>query len=109
MLHTSMILYNKIVSIPIICTVIERHNNNDNDTQEFLKRVKKAAIYSFVDTIIVGGIAFFSSIAAIGYDDLLMNVKIAFISSVVTAGLSFFTGMRNKIKVDNEDITDTNA
>lgn len=97
-LHIGLILYNQIMKVPVICTMVY----GDNEIQEFFKRVKKAVIYSFIDTVIVGGIAFFSSIVAIGYDDLLVNVKVAFISSVVTAGLAFFTEMRNKIEINNK-------
>lgn len=101
MLHIGTIVYSRIVSIPTICTTI----NSDNDTGEFLKRVKNAAIYSFIDTVLVGGIVFFSSMVATGYDNLLVNVKISLISSVITAGLTFFTEMRNKIKTDDKDNT----
>lgn len=95
-----MMVYNRIVnnSDTIKC-------NNDtecDDSREFLKRVKNAAIYSLIDTIIVGGIAFFSSMVAIGYDNLLINVKIAFISSIVTAGLSFFSELKGKISDINK-------
>lgn len=102
MLYLGDILYNRIASIPIICTMIGPNNNlGDNDIQDFFKHIKRATIHSFADTICVGGIAFFSSLAAIGYNDLIVNIKIAFISSIVTAGLSFFTEMRNKINVAN--------
>lgn len=107
MLHTGMMIYNKIVSIPTICIMTKP----DSETQEFFRRVKKAAIYSMIDTIIVGGIAFFSSMIAIGYDDLFINTKIAFISSIVTAGLAFFTEMKSSISVildkEHDDKDDT--
>lgn len=83
------------MKVSVISTIVE----SNGEIQEFFKRVKKAAIYSSIDTVIVGGIAFFSSIVAIGYDDLLTNVKISFISSVVTAGLAFFTEMRSSVSM----------
>lgn len=107
MLHMGNIIYNRIIGISTVCATI----NNDNDIQKFLKRIKKAVLYTTIDTIIVGGIAFFSSMVAIGYDDLLTNAKIAFISSAVTAGLTFFTEMRSSVTIihdkerDDEDVT----
>lgn len=102
MLYLGDKLYNRIVSIPIICTMIGPNNNlGDNELQDFFRHIKSAAIHSFVDTIFVGGITFFSSLAAIGYNDLIVNIKIAFFSSVVTAGLSFFTEMKNRLNITN--------
>lgn len=107
MLHIGMVLYNRIVSIPTIYIMTKP----DSETREFFRKIKKAVIYSLIDTIIVGGIAFFSSMIAIGYDDLLVNIKIAFISSVVTAGLAFFTEMKSSVSVildkEHDDKDDT--
>jgi hypothetical protein len=114
MLHIGNIIYDRIVDVPTICTTDADNSkmlscNNDtecdndtNDTQDFIKRVNKAVLISFIDAVLIGGITFFSSMAAIGYDNLLVNVKIAFISSVVTAGLSFFTEIRDKISDTNK-------
>lgn len=93
-----------MINSSVICTVIKcGHDKN----QEFITKCKRAALRSAIDTVIVGGISFFSSLVAVGYVNLLVSIKIAFISSVVTAGLTFFTEMRNEInKIDNEDIND---
>ncbi len=37
-------------------------------------------------------------------DNLLMNIKISLISSVVIAGLTFFTEMRHKINYRNKKL-----
>ncbi len=84
-----------ILRIPTIGIAIQ---SGDTETEQLLLRFKRAAMYSFVDAILVGGVTFFSSMAVSGYDNLLMSIKIALISSVVTAGLTFFTEMRYKIK-----------
>lgn len=103
MLHIGMMVYSIIVNNS---DTIKCNNDTecDNETKDFIKKVKKAVIYSLIDMIIVGGIAFFSSMVAIGYNDLLMNIKIAFFSSIVTAGLTFFTEMRDKIRNNDQKV-----
>jgi len=65
--------------------------------KSLLKKYKKAASHSLVDTITVGGITFFSSMIAVGTDNLLLNIKMSFISSIMAAGLSLFTNIRSEI------------
>jgi hypothetical protein len=65
--------------------------------KSLLKRCKKAASHSLADTITIGGITFFSSMMAIGTDNLLLNVKISFISLIIAAGLAFLTDIRSEI------------
>lgn len=102
MLYLGTTLYNRIMKIPIVCIVVSSDNKvlsvSNRDTQEFLVKVKNAVIHSCVDTAIVGGITFFSSMVTIGTTSLLVNIKMAFISSVVAAGLSFFVEMRKKME-----------
>lgn len=57
-----------------------------------------AAARGMVDAIIVGGIAFFSSLGVLGYDNILLNIKISCVSSFSIAGLTFFNEMRLLMK-----------
>ena len=57
-----------------------------------------AAIRAGLDSFIVGGISFFASLIAIGYDDFSLNLKLSFISSVSMAGLCFFNELKNLMK-----------
>ncbi len=53
-------------------------------------------VRSLFDATIVGGLTFFSTALALGGIDALVDLKPAFLSSVMMAGLSFFTELRNK-------------
>jgi len=57
-----------------------------------------AAIRAGLDSFIVGGISFFASLIAIGYDDFALNLRLSFISSFAMAGLCFFNELKNLMK-----------
>ena len=53
---------------------------------------------ALLDSFIVGGITFFSTMLGLGYVNLFENFKIALISSIMTGGLSFFTELKREAK-----------
>ncbi len=59
-----------------------------------IDKLKYILLRSFIDSIVVGGIAFFSSMTVLGYDDILLNLKLATVSSIITSGLTFFTELK---------------
>lgn len=65
-----------------------------------IDKLKYILLRSFIDAIIVGGISFFSSMIALGYSDILLNIKISVVSSIVTSGLTLFTELK-KYKLDD--------
>lgn len=60
------------------------------------KKLKEIIIVSLLDSVIIGGIVFFSTLASMGVSDIGENIRISLISSVVSSGLSFFTEIRRK-------------
>ncbi len=70
----------------------------DSNKKEYkiihIDKLKYILLKSFIDAIVVGGISFFSSITVLGYDNILLNLKLVTISSIVTSGLTFFTELR---------------
>jgi len=65
-----------------------------------IDKLKYILLRSFIDAIVVGGISFFSSMIALGYSDILLNIKISVVSSIVTSGLTLFTELK-KYKLDD--------
>ena len=65
-----------------------------------IDKFKYILLRSFIDAIVVGGISFFSSMIALGYSDILLNIKISVVSSIVTSGLTLFTELK-KYKLDD--------
>lgn len=59
-----------------------------------IDRLKYILLKSFIDAFVVGGISFFSLMVVLGYDNILLNIKIATMSSIITSGLTFFTELR---------------
>jgi hypothetical protein len=59
-----------------------------------IDKLKYILLRSFIDAFVVGGISFFSSMIALGYDDILLNIKLAIVSSVITSGLTLFTELK---------------
>lgn len=59
-----------------------------------LDRLKYITLKAFIDAFVVGGISFFSLMVVLGYDNILLNIKIATMSSMITSGLTFFTELR---------------
>lgn len=69
-----------------------------------LDKLKCITLKSFIDAFVVGGISFFSLMIVLGYDNILLNIKVAAVSSVITSGLTFFTELR---KYKLSDIVNT--
>jgi len=59
-----------------------------------IDKLKYITLKSFIDAFVVGGISFFSLMVVLGYDNMLLNVKVAVMSSMITSGLTFFTELR---------------
>ena len=57
-------------------------------------RLEIAAARAIIDALIVAGISFFASLAALGYGDLALNVRLSFFSAVTIAGLTFFNELK---------------
>jgi len=68
--------------------------NNKEHKLIHINRLKYILLRSSIDAFIVGGISFFSSMIVLGYDNILLNIKVAAISSTVTSGLTFFTELK---------------
>lgn len=60
-------------------------------------RFEVATSRAIVDSFIVGGITFFSSMIAIGYGDIMVNIKISLSSSIMLGGLTFFNSLRTLV------------
>jgi len=69
-----------------------------------IDKLKYISLKAFIDAFVVGGISFFSLMVVLGYDNLLLNVKVAVVSSMITSGLTFFTELR---KYKLSDIVNT--
>lgn len=61
-------------------------------------RLEVASVKALADAFIVGGISFFASLAALGYGDLIVNIRISLFSSITMAGLAFFNELRSKMR-----------
>lgn len=59
-----------------------------------INKLKYILLKASIDAIIVGGIAFFSSMTVLGYDNILINFKFMAVSSMFTSGLTFFTELK---------------
>jgi len=59
-----------------------------------IDKLKYITLKAFIDAFVVGGISFFSLMIVLGYDNILLNVKVATVSSMITSGLTFFTELR---------------
>ncbi len=58
-------------------------------------RLEVAAARAAVDAFIVGGISFFASFGALGFDNPILNIKLCLFSACTMCGLAFF----NELKV----------
>ncbi len=81
-----------------ICTVITKRTSEKNEIKKTVTNLKIAMVRAGADAFVVGGIAFFGSLIALGFSDVLDSVKISFVSSLTTAGLAFFNEMREQLK-----------
>ncbi len=59
-----------------------------------IDKLKYITLKSLIDAFVVGGISFFSLMIVLGNDNILLNIKIATTSSMITSGLTFFTELR---------------
>jgi hypothetical protein len=64
---------------------------------DFGTKVRIATAISMVDASLVLGVSFFSSLIALGYDNLLLNIKISLFSAFTIASLCFFTEMKKQL------------
>ena len=59
-----------------------------------IDKLKYISLKALIDAFVVGGISFFSLMIVLGYDNILLNIKVAVISSTITSGLTFFTELK---------------
>jgi len=86
--------------------VIARASKSNEKTRtlhDFGTKVRIAVAVALVDSFIVGGIAFFSSMMALGYVDILMNIKISFFSSAVMGGMTFFNELKKQVSTARKE------
>jgi Na+-driven multidrug efflux pump len=66
-------------------------------------KIRLAVAIALVDSFIVGGISFFSSMLALGYGDIILNIQIALFSSLTMGGLTFFGELKKQISTARRD------
>lgn len=104
MLSLTRNVSSSIIYYLIISKVIENKKSKNINIINQLKieQLKAIFVIAFIDAFVVGGIVFFStmigSVAGIGYNNLVENIKLALLSSIFTAGLTFFNELKTQLK-----------
>lgn len=88
---------NIISTTAYILSIVDESRRNTHPYDKDIDFIKNTIPVVIIDTVIVGGTTFFSTVIALGYENLLANIKVAFISSFFTAGLSFFMELKKEI------------
>lgn len=99
MLNLARTLSIDVIKVLHICTVVTKRTHNENEIRKTVTNVKIAMVKAGADAFVVGGIAFFGSLIALGFNDMFDSLKISFISSITTAGLAFFNEVREQLKL----------
>ncbi len=82
----------------LIISKVSRSNEKTRALHDLGTTVRVAVAVAFVDSIIIFGITLFSSLIALGYSNLLINIKLSLFSAVTIAGLTFFNELKSKMK-----------
>jgi len=88
-------LTNNTIELVLKYLIIMKIDENKKEHKLIhIDKLKYILLKSFIDAFVVGGIAFFSAINVLGYDNILLNIKLAITSSIITSGLTFFTELK---------------
>ncbi len=87
-----------IIQRLIIAQVISGGGRKTEALHTLRLRLEVAAARAAVDSFIVGGISFFASFAALGYQTPMINIKLSFFSATTMAGLAFFNELKSQMK-----------
>jgi len=98
MLNLAHTLSKDVIKVLHICTVVTKRTQEKHEIKKTVTNFKIAVVRAGADAFVVGGIAFFGSLIALGFSDMLDSLKISFISSITTAGLAFFNEVREQLK-----------
>ncbi len=87
-----------IIQRLIIAQVISGGGRKTEALHTLRLRLEVAAARAAVDAFIVGGISFFASLGALGFENLMLNIKLSTFSACTMCGLAFFNELKSQIK-----------
>jgi len=98
MLRLSESLVPLIIQRLIIAQIVSSKSGRSEVIHSLRLKLEIAAARAAVDSFIVGGISFFASLVALGYQTPLINIKLSLFSAFTMAGLAFFNELKVQMK-----------